>query len=225
MELWQLVRRELGEHGVLGMSSGASTCLLHGPDDIYAYADDPNPFLARRDAMIRNVTVQMEGIAALQEKPDFLMCGASGSLIWQTPAIFRELSLPVLQHATRLAHDLGIPTHVHSCGPEKELVKMAAQETHLTVIDPLEVPPMGDCNLSELKRLYGNQIVLKGNLHTTEVMLRGGVDDVVRAARQAIDDAAAGGRFILSTGDQCGRDTPHANLKAMVETARTYGRY
>jgi uroporphyrinogen decarboxylase len=84
---------------------------------------------------------------------------------------------------------------------------------------------MGDCNLAELKRLWGDRITLKGNLHTTAVMLRGTVDDVVRAAKQAIDDAAAGGRFILSTGDQCGRDTPDANIRAMIETARTYGRY
>jgi len=46
----------------------------------------------------------------------------------------------------------------------------------------------------------------------------------VELARAAID-AAAGGRFILSTGDQCGRDTPDENLRAMIETARTYGRY
>lgn len=31
---------------------------------------------------------------------------------------------------------------------------------------------MGDYDLAELKRLYGAKIVLKGNLHTTEVMLR-----------------------------------------------------
>ena len=43
--------------------------------------------------------------------------------------------------------------------------------------------------------------------------------------RPSTDDGAAGGRFILSTGDQCGRDTPDANLYAMIETARTYGRY
>jgi len=114
---------------------------------------------------------------------------------------------------------------VHSCGPENELVRIFAEETDLTVIDPLERPPMGDCDLAELKRLYGHTIVLKGNLHTTEVMLRGSVDDVVSASKQAIDDAAAGGRFILSTGDQCGRDTPEENIRAMVETARTYGRY
>jgi uroporphyrinogen decarboxylase len=93
------------------------------------------------------------------------------------------------------------------------------------VIDPLEVPPMGDCDLAALKRLHGKKLTLKGNLHTTNVMLKGSVADVVAASKQAIDDAAEGGRFILSTGDQCGRDTPDENLRAMVETAREYGRY
>jgi len=100
-----------------------------------------------------------------------------------------------------------------------------ALETELTIIDPLERPPMGDCDLAELKRLYGDKICLKGNLHTTDTMWRGTVEDVVAAAKQAIDDAAEGGRFVLSTGDQCGRDTPFENLHAMVEVARTYGRY
>jgi uroporphyrinogen decarboxylase len=81
------------------------------------------------------------------------------------------------------------------------------------------------CDLAELKRLYGHKITLKGNLHTTTVMLHGSVADVVAASKAAIDTAAAGGRFVLSTGDQCGRDTPDENLRAMVETARTYGTY
>jgi uroporphyrinogen decarboxylase len=116
-------------------------------------------------------------------------------------------------------------SHIHSCGPEKALVKMMAEETGLTVIDPLEIAPMGDCDLAELKRLYGHKLTLKGNLHTTEVMLLGTPETVRAASRAAIDAAASGGRFILSTGDQCGRDTPDENIRAMVETARTYGRY
>jgi uroporphyrinogen-III decarboxylase len=125
------------------------------------------------------------------------------------------------QWVDRIAHR----PHVHSCGPETALVKMAAEETHLTVVDPLEIPPMGDWDLAELKRLYGDKIVLKGNLHTTRVMLHGTVDDVIAASKRAIDDAAAGGSFILSTGDQSGRDTPDENLRAMVEVAHTYGKY
>ena len=34
-----------------------------------------------------------------------------------------------------------------------------------------------------------------------------------------------GGGFILSTGDQCGRDTPEANIFKLVEVCEKYGRY
>ena len=225
LELWDLVCGEMGDQGILGLWSGCHTTHLNNEQQIYAWYDDPKPFLEAAQRQIAAVERRLEHIAAMKRRPDVLFCGGSGTLIWQTPAIFRELVLPVLQRATQLAHDIGIPTHVHSCGPEKELVKMAARETRLTIIDPLEIPPMGDCDLAELKRLYGDQIVLKGNLHTTDTMLRGSVGDVVAASRAAIDAAAAGGGFVLSTGDQCGRDTPDANIRAMVETARTYGAY
>jgi len=225
MELFQLVRREMGEQGIVGVGSGATTCVLNSPEDIYSYYDNPVPWRERVHCRLAEIERKMKIVAAMKPRPDILFCGGSGSLIWQTPEIFRELALPLLKRATELACDLNIPTHVHSCGPEKALVAMAAEETRLTVVDPLEIPPMGDCSLVELKKRYGDKIILKGNLHTTDVMLRGSVDMVKAASRQAIDDAGRGGRFILSTGDQCGRDTPFDNLRAMLETARTYGRY
>ncbi|HHV97008.1 MAG TPA: hypothetical protein GXX37_11140 [Clostridiaceae bacterium] len=162
---------------------------------------------------------------SLECKPDFICLGGSGTLIHQTPQIFRELALPIVKMITALGKKYNIPTHIHSCGPEKELVKICAEETDLTVIDPLEPPPMGDCDLKELKKMYGDKLVLKGNLHTTNIMLNGTVKDVIEASKRAIDDAAEGGRFILSTGDQCGRDTPDENIFAMIETAKDYGKY
>jgi len=68
-------------------------------------------------------------------------------------------------------------------------------------------------------------LILKGNLHTTKIMLKGSVREVKAASKKAIDQAAEGGGFILSTGDQCGRDTPEENIRVMIETARTYGVY
>jgi hypothetical protein len=32
-------------------------------------------------------------------------------------------------------------------------------------------------------------------------------------------------RYGLSTGDQCGRDTPEENIFKLVEVAKTYGKY
>ena len=225
LDLWLLIRKELGDRGVMGLQSGAGTCVLHNPEDIYAYHDDSRPFHERREATLDRVENRMKQIAAMDPKPDFLTCGGSGTLVWQSPKIFRELALPILKRVTELAAEIGIPTHVHSCGPQKELVKMAAEETMLTVIDPLEVPPMGDCDLADLKRRYGDRIVLKGNLHTTRHMLHGSPDEVRAASKKAIEDGGAGGGFILSTGDQCGRDTPDENIRAMVEACERFGRY
>lgn len=225
MDLWKNIKKEMGNHGIVGMPSGIETLILKRPEDIYEYFENPNKYFEIRDRMIEKMKKRINIIANLEEKPDFLFCGASGSLVFQSPDIFKELVLPALKEVTEMASEIGIPTHVHSCGPEKELVKMATEETKLTVVDPLEIPPMGDCELKELKTLYGKKIILKGNLHTTKIMLNGSKSEVIEACKKAIDDAGNEGGFILSTGDQCGRDTPDENIFTMVETARTYGKY
>ena len=223
-ELLSLAKREMGEHGLVGVFCGTSK-LLGSEADIYDYYDDPEKYAGRREHMLEHSVKRFHRLMSLDDKPDFICVGGSGTLIHQTPAIFRELGLPIVREITALSKAAGIPSHVHSCGPEKLLVKIMAEETDLTVIDPLEVPPMGDCDLAELKKAYGDRLVLKGNLHTTEVMLNGTPDDVREASKRAIDAAAEGGGFILSTGDQCGRDTPDENIFAMIETAKTYGKY
>ncbi|MBD3184190.1 hypothetical protein GF312_18035 [Candidatus Poribacteria bacterium] len=146
-------------------------------------------------------------------------------MITNPEPIFRELSLPALKELTKICKDANVTSQIHCCGPEYDLVKISAQETDLCSINPLEPPPMGDCNLARLKKEFGHKIGLMGNLHTTEVMLRGTPEDVKKASMKAIDDAGENGGFILSTGDQCGRDTPDENIYAMIDIARTYGRY
>ncbi len=214
----------LGDQGLVGVWL-ASTSALGNEADIYNYYDHPELQELWAEERVEKMLRRFERLMSLEVRPDFLCVGGSGTLVFQTVKIFRQLSFPAVKKAIELASGAGMMTHVHSCGPEKALVKMMAEETDLTVIDPLEIIPMGDCDLAEIKRLYGRRLTLKGNLHTTQVMLRGTPGEVAAASRRAIDDAAEEGRFILSTGDQCGRDTPDENLRAMVETARSYGRY
>jgi uroporphyrinogen decarboxylase len=93
------------------------------------------------------------------------------------------------------------------------------------VIEPLEEPPGGDVDIAEYKKRYGDRICLKGNINTFEFMLTASPSQVEEKAKRLIDDCAAGGGFVLSTGDQCGRDTPDANIFKLVEVAKTYGAY
>jgi uroporphyrinogen decarboxylase len=223
-ELLKLVKSEMGEHGLVGVWCGISK-LLNTESEIYDFYDDPDKYYRRSEELLNYYEKRFHMLMSFECKPDFICTGGSGTLIHQTPQIFRELALPIIKRVTALAKEYGIPSHIHSCGPQEELVKILYEETDLRIIDPLEIPPMGNCDLKELKKLYGDKLVLKGNLHTTNVMLQGTVEDVIAESKKAIDDAAVGGGFILSTGDQCGRDTPDENIFAMIETARTYGKY
>lgn len=189
------------------------------------YAEEDAPELMAEWAELEHADAMRQLELILDAKPDCVLLGASGTLTLSNPALVRKYALPTIQEMTRLAKQAGIPTMLHSCGKSAAFLEMLYAETDLNCINPLEEPPMGDVTLAECKRKYGDRLCLMGNLNTTDVMLYGSVEDVERAAKKAIDDAGAGGGFILSTGDQCGRDTPEANLFKLVEVADTYGRY
>jgi uroporphyrinogen decarboxylase len=155
---------------------------------------------------------------------DEIITGGSGLMTWQSPKITRDLSLDGLKKITKICKENNLISHLHCCGFSKELVKMCAEETDLDVIEPLEPPPQGDVDLKEIKEKYGKKLVLKGNLQTSRVMLSD-VKTVEREAIKCIEDAGEGGGFVLSTGDQCGRDTPHENIFKLVEVCEKYGKY
>ena len=114
LELWKLIKKEIGDHGIVGMPSGGRTRLIYSTEEIYEYYDNPGKFYERREKLLELVERRMQIIARLDEKPDFLFCGDSGTLIFQSLEIFRELALPILKRVTALAYDLGIATHLHS---------------------------------------------------------------------------------------------------------------
>jgi uroporphyrinogen decarboxylase len=227
---FEIMRKEVGDLGAFGatiMYPGFQWWMTMVQGSVaeltYAYYDHPELIEEWRQMEHARSLRTME--MTLEAKPDFILFGGSGSITLQSPEIFRELCLPTLKVMTRMAKEAGIPTMIHSCGKERALVEMCAQETDLNCANPVEIPPMGDCDLAELKRTFGHKLAFMGNLHTTDVMLRGSVADVKKAAMQAIDDAGTGGGFILSSGDQCGRDTPDENIRALIEVCQTYGQY
>lgn len=215
-------RKLMADAGVVGQCVALPGLGLR-PESMYEYYDNPSAVHARCEAYHEATVGRLADLLKL--RPDFILIGISGFMISNPLPIFRELALPTLQAVTRMCKDAGIPSQIHCCGPEYDLVKISAEESDLSSINPLEIPPMGDCDLAQIKKEFGSKISLMGNLHTTEVMLRGTPQLVAVESKKAIDTAAEGGGFILSTGDQCGRDTPDENILAMVEIARTYGVY
>ena len=222
LEAFHAANKLMGEDGVVGVAVGLPG-LGRNSESVYEYYDHQAAVIERCAEQGERIAERTRQLVAL--KPDFVLIGISGFMIWNPEPIFRRLALPTLQAVTRICKDADIPSQIHCCGPEYSLVRMAAEDSDLNSINPLEIPPMGDCDLAQVKREFGRRLSLMGNLHTTEVMLRGSPQTVREESKRAMVAAAGGGGFILSTGDQCGRDTPSDNIRAMIETARTYGVY
>lgn len=228
--IFKIQKEELGEGGVIGIYAGdpgiaTMISFFHGSLEaaVYAYYDYPDEFGQVVERQHKWCVRKAE--MAIDAGVDFVEVGGSGDLTLQTPEMWRQIVLPTIQEITKLCKQAGVISGLHTCGKERAIVEVCANETDLDYINPLEGPPMGDCDLKELKQKFGGTLCLMGNLHTTDVMLLGTPEDVEKASRKAIDDAGEGGGFILSTGDQCGRDTPEENLFKMIEVARTYGKY
>lgn len=189
----------------------------------YAYYDYPELFEEFNELFKADVLGKLEFL--IEVRPESILTGGSGSITMQSPQLFDELSLPVIKTIAYECKRAGIITGIHSCGKEMHLVKRCAEETELDYLNPLEIPPQGDSDLKTVKDLYGDKLSLMGNLHTTAVMLNGSPELVELMSLRAIADAGKGGGFVLSTGDQCGRDTPLENIRTMVRVCREYGDY
>jgi uroporphyrinogen decarboxylase len=141
-----------------------------------------------------------------------------------SPAIYWRYNLPWLKAITQLTKEMGMISHQHTCGRSWRLIDLNYRETELDVMEPLEPLPGGDVDLAVAKQQFGDKFCLKGNINTFTTMLSS-PDEVHAVARKCLEDAAAGGGYILSTGDQCGRDTPDENLYKLVEVVEKYGYY
>lgn len=148
---------------------------------------------------------------------------ASLSAGW-SPAIFREVFVPMIRAQADLVHQYDGLYHAYDDGKMMGTLGdyVAAG---VDCIETLTPPPVGDLDLSEAKRLYGDRVCLKGYVDLLYVLKMGTVDDVVRAVREAIEIAAPGGRFILGTSDSIREGTPDENVRAYFDTAHRYGGY
>ena len=224
-------KKMLGEYGLLSVNIAVPSFPVYlnyfnGSLEAltYAYYDYPEIF----DELIElhhNQAVKMMEMIADCGEVDSILFGLSGGITLQSPDIFDKITFPTIQKVAALSRQGGIISGLHSCGKEMHIIRRCALETDLDYINPLEIAPMGDSDLAEAALLYGNKITLMGNLHTTNIMLMGSPDDVKRESLIAIRDAGKGGRFILSTGDQCGYATPEENIRMMLDTAERFGQY
>ncbi len=142
-----------------------------------------------------------------------------------SPSVYREWDRPVVVAVARVCREHGVPLHLHQHGHLMAIIEELIA-AGVSIVCPLLPPPQGDvADLAALKRRYGRQIALKGNVDPIAVLLEGTPGDVDEAVRRCIAAAAPGGGYILGTADSTVVGTPLENIHAFVEAGRRYGRY
>ncbi|GAB4339024.1 MAG: uroporphyrinogen decarboxylase family protein [Candidatus Abyssubacteria bacterium] len=90
-------------------------------------------------------------------------------------------------------------------------------------IHPLQ--PQAGMDLKKVKQHCGDKVCLMGNIDCVELLPAGTEEEVEQAVKQAIEDAASGGGYIMSSSNTIHPGCKPENYIAMVRAARKYGKY
>ena len=225
------IRAFMGDDGVVAGSAGSAPgfhnlmMAIDGKleNTVYLYQDYPELFEEYVEKAHKAFVNKIEQMVEMGF--DYIELSNSGMVTLANPQLFRQYSLPTIQQASKIIRQAGLLSEVHCCGFAKEVVKACHDETDVDSINPLQEPPMGDCVLAEIKKLYGDTLCLKGNVGVTEPLLFGTPADVEADVIRCMNAAKEHGRFILFSEEGIGALTPVENVEAYVTAAHRYGQY
>jgi len=124
---------------------------------------------------------------------------------------------------SKIIHEYDGIYYMHCHGKIKQVLnKMKIVD--IDVLDPIDPPPQGDCELEFAKRLISDSICLAGNVNST-LMVRGTPHDIEESVRKCISQGAPGGGYILQPTSGTIVDVPIENLLAFIKAGRKYGKY
>jgi len=222
----QVVERFKGEKAIVwfGHDAFINPCYLHGMENVlmdYTL----NPELSR--ALIE-ISVEFEAELArraIRAGAEIVVLGddyawKKGPLM--SPEHFRGFILPGLRKVVEAIKAEGGYCVKHTDGYIYPILDMIV-DAGIDAINPLE--PVVGIDIADVKRRYGDQICVIGNIDCGDLLSRGSVEEVKRAVRECIAAASPGGGHILSSSNSIHSSVGPENYKAMVEAAKRHGRY
>ena len=139
------------------------------------------------------------------------------------PHVMEVLAYPFYREAiAEIRRHRDVPVVLHSDGNLMPVI----EEMVACGFDGLHsLQPSAGMDIAELKRRYGRDLTLIGNIDLDYVMTMARPAEVEEVVRKTIDIAAPGGGYILSTCNTLVDAIPSENALAMYRTAETHYAY
>lgn len=133
-----------------------------------------------------------------------------------SPDMFRTFALPYQKKVVECSHALGLPYFLHICGNTEPIIDSMLE----TGADGLELDYRTDAALAFEK--MKDRAVFIGNIDPSGVVALGSPALVEERTRDLLNVFAETPRFILNAGCAIPPITPPENLRAMINTARSF---
>ncbi len=163
---------------------------------------------------------------AVKHGADFILGGAdlatSCGPIYN-PEIFKKYLVPRYKRIIDVSHKYKLPYIYRSDGNTKLLWDIWFEEVGFDGYG--EIDASVGMDLGELRKKYGNKVILVGNIDCAKTLVYGTKEDIENEVRQCIKKAAKGGRYILTSSNSIHYNVPAKNFIYMVEAARKFGKY
>jgi len=122
----------------------------------------------------------------------------------------------------KLLNRIHVPVIAHICGRDP-MLDMVVDFPNVKALNWWDRGT--STSLREAKGKWGSRTCLAAGIDQTRTILMGSPEDVEKEAKDAMEQAAEGGGFILFSGCDLPISTPLENLQAMSKSAKQYGKY
>lgn len=195
--------------------------LLGYENALMALIDDP----AKVHALMERLTESSVAWAVAQARAGVdavLISSAFAGGGFLSRDMYAEFVLPYERRLADAVRAAQKPVYTHTCGNIGDRLDLMVA-THIDGLDTLDPPPLGNTLLEEARRDVGNQVFLKGNMNSVELLLAKSEPEVAAEASRCLNAAGAGGGYILSTACSVAPRVEPWKLEMLVPLAEQAG--
>jgi uroporphyrinogen decarboxylase len=148
------------------------------------------------------------------------MAGKEGPYL--APRFYEKFIFPNLGKLARAVNNMGAKLLVHSDGDLNPILDGLVGSG----IDALHsIDPSSNMDIHNVKEKYGDKVCIFGNVDCAWTLTRGTVQQVIDETKLAIENAAPGGGYVLSSSNVIHAAVPLENAMAMIEVGHRHGFY
>ncbi len=214
-------RKRFGDRVMIYTSNGSGTYWMPSGGDMVDFAvmlferpeESHEKARAKRDASIELARRQVD------EGVDFICINSDygfneGPFI--SPKMFAEFATPYLTEIVDAMHELGVPAILHSDGD----LRLILDQLVSTGLDGYQsIDPQGHMDIAEVKREYGDDLALMGNVRTA--LLQDVDEEPIReAVRYCMKHGMPGGGYIFSSSNCIFTGLPIESYHVMLDEYR-----